>query len=272
MLRKAFTISSYLVALILATYLGTLFHVEPALAAEKPADPHCKYQPRDDLGRCPLLTYKVVMSQDNAVCSKIARALSHAPAGPNELYSNPIFIPWRTDGLYDPIVIPSIDLPGPIWIAAPIFNDGHLVAVERSRSEAGLKLTLFPDGKAFQHFIMRDGTPPEGWYPNPVGGATTTPIIGPGGPAALRGFPLLPERYRNSWRWSGGFALRASARELHWANLDGTIYLVARIYAHEIIYVVKFRPNKTFDDVCYLAGDRWWKALRHKLIEQKGMD
>jgi hypothetical protein len=69
------------------------YHADASEADNAPATQKgCKYEPRDDLGRCPLLNYKIVMGQNDAVCNKITEAFNHAPAGAHKLYSDPVFL------------------------------------------------------------------------------------------------------------------------------------------------------------------------------------
>jgi hypothetical protein len=247
---------------------------DKALAKQK----GCEYQPSDDDGRCPVLTYKVVMRQDEAVCNRIAASLNHAPAGPGKLYSDPIFVPWRIEHhAHDPGRQSFKTLTGEtwfktvLWVVAPVFNDGRQFAVYLADREIpdhghGDFLVLFTDPSGFERFLTNGGDSGPGWYPNPISESTSAPSD------LTLGFPLLPQKYRQSQRWAAAGALRATVGEFHLVSLDGTIYLVARVYYQEIIYVMKFQPDRS-SDVCYLAADRWFEAhINRKLTEHKGED
>src|SRR5258707_14544471 len=91
--RSYFLIPAALAACGLLSAWGA--SIGDADAADTTRAQRCRYQPSDDLGRCPKLTYRIVMSEDEHVCGTIENALNKAPSGERKLYSDPIFIPWR---------------------------------------------------------------------------------------------------------------------------------------------------------------------------------
>jgi hypothetical protein len=252
----------------LATALAILsvfwFPCARSSAAEAARSKQCRYQPIDDLGRCPRLSYKVVMSTDDRVCGTIASALTKAPSGERKLYSNPIFIPWH-EGYFShrPGVLPVAG-----WAIAPIFNDGQSYVLWKPYSEAPSPPRIFLGADGFERALAGDEPFGHELDPDPmldVDGSARQ--VGVEVVRKVDGFPKLPSNLRKSSRWSA--AARSNARDYQLVNLGGVTYLSARAYWSEIIYVVKFEQGD-FADVCYLASNVWFESYANgKVVERR---